>query len=70
MRAPIYLSDTAAITFAPARDERGAGVVVVSWHQGSLEIDWTEQMELTAKDVVQLRDFCAAWLLVHGPEAA
>jgi hypothetical protein len=58
---PVFLSDRATLTFAPARDGNGARVVMVTWHQGE-EIEWSERMTLTALDVRLLRDYCDAWL--------
>ena len=71
VRAPVFLSDKATLTFSSIRDSAGERVLLVTWHQGE-EIDWTEQMELTTEDVARLRDFCSAWLgLVEpDPEAA
>jgi hypothetical protein len=71
LRAPVFLSHKATLTFASGRDESAARVVVVTWHQGE-EIDWTEQIELTELDVERLRDFCSAWLelVPPDPEAA
>lgn len=71
VRAPVFLSEKATLTFASGRDIAGARVIVVTWHQGE-EIDWTEQIELTELDIARLREFCAAWLgLVEpDPEAA
>lgn len=59
--SPVFLSDRATLTFAPARDRDGARVVMVTWHQGE-PIEWSEHMVLTAFDVRLLRDYCDAWL--------
>lgn len=69
VRAPVFLSDKATLTFSSVRDESGERVLLVSWHQGE-EIDWTEQMELSTTDVERLRDFCNVWLVLGDPEAA
>jgi hypothetical protein len=71
VRAPVFLSDKATLTFSSMRDEHGERVVLVTWHQGE-EIDWTEQIELSELDVARLRDFCSAWLglVAPDPEAA
>ncbi len=67
--APVFLSDKATLTFSSTRDSAGERVLLVSWHQGERDIDWTGQMELTELDVERLRDFFAAWLaMVPLPE--